>query len=233
MKELFYNRKLVVSIFVVLILLTSAIAIGPVLYSLFMGAGVKTEGIDESKLEASSTDLDGQWNVVQGDIHNFTSVGFTFFEVLPAEEKETSGSTTDVTGEASISNGVMEQARVVVAMDTLTTDKEVRDQNMKDKLFITEDYPEATFELSEPADLSGLPEDGTVGEVELTGELTIKDKTNLITHTFDAVRSGDQILIAGDVPINRLDYDVITPELIAATIDEQGDINLRIALQRQ
>ena len=56
MKNLFYNRKLVVSIFVVLILVLTAVAIGPIVYSLFKSGGVKTEpvtadGADVARLE--------------------------------------------------------------------------------------------------------------------------------------------------------------------------------------
>ena len=232
MKNLFYNRKLVVSIFVVLILVLTAVAIGPIVYSLFKSGGVKTEPVTADGAKAASTPLDGSWSVAKGRADNHTSVGFTFDEVLPAERTSTSGSTTEVTGQAEISDSTLESATITVNMDALTTDKKVRDQNMKSKLFKTSSFPESSFTLTKPASLADVPEDGTIGSVKLTGDLTIKDKTQEITHEFDVLRDGDDIVIGGDVPINRLDYNVETPDMLAAKVAEDGEINLRISLNK-
>lgn len=232
MKKLFYNRKLVITIFVVLIVLLTAVAIGPMVYSLLKGAGVKTEPVSADGAKAASTELDGTWEVAKGRANNHTSVGFTFNEVLPAEKTTTSGSTTEVTGQADISDSTLKTATVTVDMDELTTDKKVRDQNMKDKLFITREYPEASFKLTEPADLSKVPEDGSLAKVKLTGELTIKDKTKKVSEDFDVVRDDKTIVLGGNIPVNRLDYGIETPELIAAKIAEEGEVNIRVTLEK-
>ena len=152
MKSVFGNRKLVISVFVILILASTALALGPLVFSLVMGRGVKTEPINLDRVKAASTELDGQWNVVKGSPYNFTSAGFTIDEILPADKRTTSGSTKEVTGQATISDSDVEAATITVDMTTLTTDKKVRDQNMKTKLFEVAKYPESTFELTERAD---------------------------------------------------------------------------------
>lgn len=230
LKKIFYNRKIMVPIFIVIIVGLTLVALVPMFYTLFMGSGVKTEPINTERTEPASTELDGNWEVIQGNAHNYSSVGFTFGEVLPAEVTVTSGSTKHVSGQAEITDGTVESAAITVDMAELSTDKQVRDQNMKDKLFKTDQFPEATFELTEPVDLSALPEDGTLGEVELTGDLTIKDATKNVTAPFQAVRDGDTILLGGDIQINRLDFNVITPDMIAAKIEEEGAVNVRVAL---
>ena len=93
MKSVFGNRKLVISVFVILILASTALALGPLVFSLVMGRGVKTEPINLDRVKAASTELDGQWNVVKGSPYNFTSAGFTIDEILPADKRTTSGST--------------------------------------------------------------------------------------------------------------------------------------------
>lgn len=233
MNKVLGNRKLVISVFVVLILLASAVALGPLFYSLLMGKGVKTEPIDASRLQAASTDLDGDWTVVKGDPRNHTSVGFTFDEVLPAERTRTSGSTTSVTGQATVSGEVLEDGTITVDMTDLGTDKKVRDQNMKSKLFITDKFPEATFKITQPVDLSAVPEDGSLAKVRLEGDLQIKDQKRPINQEFDVARDGDQVLLGGTIPVNRLDYGIETPEMIAAKIAETGEVNIRIALSKQ
>ena len=117
-------------------------------------------------------------------------------------------------------------------MNELTTDKKVRDQNMKSKLFETQLFPEASFELTEPASLADVPDDGTIGTVKLTGDLTIKDETHEISQDFDVLRDGDQIVIGGTVPVDRLDYGVETPEMLAAKVEENGEVNLRISFEK-
>ena len=232
MKKLFYNRKLVVSIFVVLILVLTAVAIGPIVYSLFKSGGVKTEPVTADGAKAASTPLDGSWSVAKGRADNHTSVGFTFDEVLPAERTSTSGSTTEVTGQAEISDSTLESATITVNMDALTTDKKVRDQNMKSKLFETQLFPESSFKLTKPASLADVPDDGTIGTVKLTGDLTIKDETHEVSQDFDVLRDGDNIVIGGTVPVNRLDYGVETPEMLAAKVEEKGEVNLRISFKK-
>lgn len=232
MQKLLRNRKLVISIFVVLILIATLVALGPLFYSIYMGRGVETKPVDAAHTKPASTELDGNWHVIAGTPHNFTSVGFSIDEILPAEKTLTSGSTKEVEGQAVIKDQKVEEGTIVVDMTSLTTDKKVRDQNMKDKLFITREYPEASFKLTEPADLSNVPEDGSLAKVKLTGELTIKDKTKKVSEDFDVVRDDKTIVLGGNIPVNRLDYGIETPELIAAKIAEEGEVNIRVTLEK-
>lgn len=230
MKNVLGNRNLVIGVMIAIIIISSAVAVGPLVYSLVMGHGVKTEGINVTKLHAAEGDLDGTWKVVQGNAHNYTSVGFTIDEVLPAERTTTSGSTTNVTGQVEISGAELKSGEVTVDMTKLTTDKKVRDQNMKDKLFKTQNFPESHFKVTKPVDLSAVPADGTVGKVELTGELTIKDQTHPVTADFDVARDGKNLVIAGDIPVNRLKFGIETPEFLAAKVADEGFVNVRVTL---
>ncbi len=232
MKKLLGNRKLVISLFVVVIVALTLVAIVPLVFSLFVGRGVQTGPVNADRAREASVGVDGTWEVVQGSSRNYSSVGFTFNEVLPGEKTTTSGSTTNVIGQAVISGEVLEQARVSVDMTKLTTDKKVRDQNMKTKLFETGEFPEATFELTEPVDVSGVPVDGTPAEVDVAGDLEIKGVTQPVEGTFTVLRDGADLVVGGDIPINRLDFDVVTPEFIAATIEEEGAINIRLSLRQ-
>lgn len=232
LKKIFYNRKIMVPIFIVIIVGLTLVALVPMFYSIFTGPGVTTEPINAEKTKPASTEVDGNWEVVAGNPNNSTSVGFTFAEILPAEQTVTSGSTTDVTGQAEISEQTIESALITVTMDGLTTDKKVRDENMKTKLFETSEFPESTFELTEPVDISAVPEDGSLADVELTGDLTIKGETKSVTETFQVARDGETILLGGNIPINRLDFNVITPDMIAAKIDEEGTVDIRLTVKK-
>lgn len=217
----------------IFILALAALAIVPVIYALLFGDhGVKTEGIDASVAKEASTGVDGTWDVSHGVGPNQSSAGFTFFEILPAERKVTSGSTEQVDGEVLISDATITAAEITVDMTSVATDNDRRDVNVRRSIFETDRYPTATFSLTQPADVSQLPEDGTVGTVTLTGDLTIHGQTQEVTHEFEALRTGDNIVVAGDVPINRLDYGVETPEFVAAKIAEDGEVNIRLNLEK-
>ena len=214
------NQKLIVIGGVAVIVVLALLALVPLFISLVSHPGVKTDGIDVDGAKAASTDVDGEWVVTTKPGKNMTSAGFTFYELLPGDERTTSGSTQDVEGEMTIEGGSLTAGEVTVNMGNIVTDKDVRDENVRRKILHTEEYPESTFVLTEPADVSQLPEDGSAGTVTLTGDLTIHGKTNSITQEFNALRTGDNVIVHADVPINRLDYGVETPEFVAAKIAE-------------
>lgn len=226
------RRKSIIVIFVVLIVILAMLSVIPLLYRLVTGPGVKTEPLNDSGAKAASTPLDGQWHVVEGENPNITSVGFTFSEILPGDERVTSGSTGYVTGEAEISDSTLNSAMIEVDMNELSTDRDVRDVNMKDKLFETSKFPTATFALTEPVDVSQLPEDGTAGLIDVTGELTIKDHTELVDAQFQALRDGEMLIVSGEVEINREDFGVHSPDLIAAKIAENGTVDIRLSFSK-
>lgn len=217
------------SIFIVVAVL---IAMVPLMLNLFGGGGVKTEGIDAQSVKPASTEIDGEWKVTNRPGSNHSSAGFTIDEVLPGERRTTSGSTKSVSGTVTIEGGTLTAGEIDVDMTAITSDSDVRDNNVRRKILLTDQYPNASFSVTEPVDLSGIPEDGAIAQIELTGDLTIMDQTNEITDTFDVARSGDRLLVAGDIHINRLDYGVETPEFVAASIDEEGEINIRLNLAK-
>ena len=226
------KRRILIVAVSIFIVVAVVVAMVPLLMKLFMGNGVKTEGIESERVSAASTEIDGEWQVTNRPGSNFTSAGFTFDEVLPGERRTTSASTQGVTGFATIVDGTLTAGEITVDMQHLTSDSDVRDESVRQRIFHTEKYPEATFTVTEPADVSAVPDDGSIGSVELTGDLTIHGTTQPVTQRFDVARSGERLIVAGDIPINRLDYGVETPELVAAKIAEEGEVNVRVNLTK-
>ena len=226
------KRRILIVAVSIFIVVAVVVAMVPLLMKLFMGNGVKTEGIESERVSAASTEIDGEWQVTNRPGSNFTSAGFTFDEVLPGERRTTSASTQGVTGFATIVDGTLTAGEITVDMQHLTSDSDVRDESVRQRIFHTEKYPEATFTVTEPADVSAVPDDGSIGSVELTGDLTIHGTTQPVTQRFDVARSGERLIVAGDIPINRLDYGVETPELVAAKIAEEGEVNVRINMTK-
>lgn len=226
------KKKLLMVIVAAIAVLAVLIAMVPLLINMLGGGGVKTDGIDASRLKPAETDMNGTWKVQKRPGANATSVGFTFDEVLPGEAKTTSGSTTGVEGEVHIDAGVLQTGEVVVDMTNLTTDSDVRDNNVRRKILHTDQFPTSSFTIAEPIDLSELPTDGSTRTIEVVGDLTIHGETNRIKAPFDVALSGSHLIVAGDVPFNRLDYNVETPEFVAAKIAETGTLNIRLNMAK-
>ena len=225
-------NKIVVAVLVILIVVLALVAVVPVIISLVTGPGVKTEGIEAAGAKPATTDVNGEWHVVRDRGRNYTSVGFTFFEILPSDRRSTSGSTQAVEGWATIEAGTLRSGEIVVDMREVSTDNERRDINVRTKIFHTDEYPTATFTITEPAELSEVPGDGTPGKVTLTGEMEIRGETRPLSHEFDVLRDGDRIIVAADVPVNRNEYGVESPEFVAAKIDDTGELNIRVAFEK-
>lgn len=227
-------RTPLIVIGLIFIVALAGLAFVPLISAMLNGhGGVKTEGIDESNLRSATTDIDGTWTASGKPGPNQTSAGFTFFEILPAEKKVTSGSTRQVSGHVEVSGGTLTSGEVTVDMATLTTDSDVRDNNVRSKILTTDEYPQSTFVLTGPVDVSAVPDDGSVATVALSGDLTIRGVTKFVTQDFSVARSGDSVIVAGDIPVKRSDFDVETPELVAAKIADEGEVNIRLNLEKK
>lgn len=225
------NNKIVIGAVIGIALIALA-SVVPVAYKAYMTPGVKTDGIQTQGARKASTDFNGNWSVVKAAPGNPTSVGYTFWEILPGERRATSGSTEKVTGNVVIDQGKLIDTAMEVDMSSIKTDREKRDINVRSKLLETDKYPTAKFVADKDTnvDVSALPDNGTLGKVKVPGTLTIHGVSQHIDADMDVLRTGDNLVIGANIPINRLDYGVKTPDFVAAKIDAEGHINIRIAL---
>ncbi|WP_018118929.1 YceI family protein [Corynebacterium mastitidis] len=226
------NRKIVIAAFVTAIILIAVLSILPTVLGAMNGPGVKTEGIDAKGATHATTDMNGHWEVTGRATGNTTSAGYTFHEILPGDKRVTSGSTTHVEGSLSIEDNSLVGGLITVDMTTVASDNERRDINVRTKILETETHPTADFEISGPVDLTGLPDDGTMGEVRVPGRLTLHGHTRDVEPVMKVLRSGDSVVVSTDIEIDRADYAVETPDFVAASIDEHGQINVRLALEK-
>jgi len=110
-------------------------------------------------------------------------------------------------GQGSIENDVITGGSFVINMTTIkdNDNSERLETHLKsDDFFSVETYPEATFEITNITKTPIAPADYTV-----TGDLTIKGKTNEVTFPAKIARQEDNTFIAtGEVEIDRSLWDV-------------------------
>lgn len=223
-------RKGIITLGIIGCLVLAMLTIGPLAYRFFTDRGLQTANLSEGG-EPASVEVDGTWEIVPGAGPNFTQAGYTFREVLPGGEKTTSGRTDNadedhVTGELIVRSGSLEEGLVTVDLASISSDNARRDVNVRNKILHTDDFPEASFSLTKPVDLRGVPDDGSVAEVQATGDLTIHGKIKQITTPLKVLRTGKHVLVEGKVPFNRLDFGVETGDFVAASIEEEGTLDL-------
>lgn len=227
------RRTWIIAVFIVAIVALAAVAVVPMAISTFSSSGVPTDGISAENAKPASTEADGHWQVTHKHGRNSTSVGYTFDELLPGDRRLTSGSTTSVEGSVDIEDQHITAGKIEVDLRDLSSDNERRDINAAMKILETDQYPTAIFEVTGPVDIHGLPADGTIGEVKVPGKLTIHGKTKKITATLEVLRDGESVIIGGDVPFKRSEFDVKAPDFVAAKIADDGELNLRIHLVKE
>ena len=78
-----------------------------------------------------------------------------------------------------------------------------------------------------------MPEDGTVGTVKVTGDLTLHGVTKKITTDLRVLRTGESVIIEGSVPVKRSDFHIESGDFVAAVIDDEGTIDLLLVFQQR
>lgn len=182
---------------------------------------------DEPSLSASAAPADtaastGTWTVSDGSY-----AGYRLDEVLQGEDVTVTGRTEDVTGEVTIAEGEVTEASIEVEVATIATDSGNRDGYFRDNAIEAEQFPTATFELTEPA---ALAEGAT--EVKLVGDLTVHGETKSVT--VDAEVGGDSsaLQVVGSVPITFADFGVDAPNLGFVSVEDTGSVEFSLDLAK-
>ncbi|KAB3523531.1 YceI family protein [Corynebacterium zhongnanshanii] len=229
-------RKAIITFGTIGIILCAVFALRPIVNMFVGNPGLRTASISTGG-DPATTDMNGSWVIIPGQDANQSQVGYTFHEVLPAGAKETSGRADNhkeqnIKGHVTVHDDVLTEAVVSVRVDGISSDVEKRDINVRKKILETQEFPEASFTLTDPVDVSSLPKDGTTGEIAATGDLYIHGQTKQVTATFKVLRTGDNVVLSANIPFNRLDFGVKTPEFVAAKIEEQGTLDVLLVLQK-
>lgn len=168
--------------------------------------------------------LDGRWLVADG-----SQAGYRIDEVLAGEPVEVVGRTPKVTGLATVSGGSLASAQVVVDTASITTDQSARDVYFR-RALDTSTYPQATFELTQPVDLSALSTATDPVAISAPGTMTISGSTIDVTAELSVQRVGDRIEVAGKVPVVLADLGLTAPDLGFVTVDPSGSVEFLLLL---
>ncbi len=151
-----------------------------------------------------------------------TFVGYRVVEVLFGQDTEGVGRTNSVTGSLTLDGTQITSAEFTVDVATFVSDEGNRDRKFRGDIMDTDEFPTATFLITEPIELGSIPADGTEITATATGDLTLHGVTNSVTIEVKAQRSGDIIDVLGSTDIVFADYNIDNPSTGGITTQDHG-----------
>jgi polyisoprenoid-binding protein YceI len=170
--------------------------------------------------------VSGTWVVVPGSI-----AGYRVHELLFGQSHTAVGRTSRVTGGIVISGTEITAADFTVEMASVKSDQGARDFQFRGFIMETADYPHGSFRLTEPVQLGSVPAIGRTIQVPVTGDLTLRGHTRLVTFTLDAERTGsDGIDVNAEISIQFGLWHIPNPTFAVAKLGKTGTIEVLLKL---
>jgi polyisoprenoid-binding protein YceI len=173
--------------------------------------------------------IDGEWTIGSGSF-----AGYRIDEVLTVGNNTATSRTDQVTGSLAIDDVTITDVTISVALDSLssTDGNGIRDGRVRDVLD-TANNPDATFVLTEPIVLDGVPADGESIEATATGELTLKGVTKTVEVTIEAQIAGTKLLVVGQAPVVLADHGIDKPSAgRVVSIEDAGELEFELIFER-
>lgn len=200
-----------------------------------------TESVSETADQTAETDgnIDGTWTVdTESGEFDYESATGTFAGFRIEEELVSIGSATavgrtgDLSGSMTIDGTTVTAATFEIDLSTITTDDSRRDKKVQEALE-TDQYPTATFTLTEPIELGDDAGSGAPVTVNATGKLTVHGVTQDATFALDAQLVDGTVVVVGTTTVTFSDFGVEVPSSrIVVSVSETGTLELQLLLVR-
>jgi polyisoprenoid-binding protein YceI len=178
---------------------------------------------------AGAFDADGTWDVADG-----TEVGYRVVEDFAGglQNNEAVGRTSDVTGSLTIDGTSVPEATFTADLTTLESDESRRDSQVQGRILETEQFPEATFTLTEPLDFGSVPAVGVEVTAEAAGTLELHGVTKDVTFEVRGKIVDGHIEVLGEIPITFADYGIQNPSNPIITTEDHGLLEFLLVLDK-
>jgi len=121
------------------------------------------------------------------------------------------GRTPDITGDITLAGTQLSAANLTVDLTTLVSDQSMRDGQLSHQGVETDQFPKATFVLTQPIELGHIPAQGEEVAVTATGDLTIHGVTKSVQVPLKAVLTQDVIGVSGSLTFTWEDFGMQQP----------------------
>ena len=206
---------------------------GPFVYARFL-APPPADPLELSTPTAAPTpeiptgvvDIEGRWLVLEG-----SEAGYRLNEVLSGQDVTVVGRTERVTGEVTITDGALAAATVTVDAGTIATDEAARDAFFR-RALNTSEFPDATFVLAEPVDVSALGQSDQPLAVTAVGTLSLHGVAQQVSVEIEAQRTATGVEAVARIPVTLADFGLEAPDLGWVVVEPTGTVEVRLLLGR-
>ena len=207
------------------------------------GAGTATGSSDPSggaSLPAtSSTPIDaaaipGTWSVAADSV-----AGYRVRErlaSLPADS-DAVGRTNAITGSATIASSggslSVTAAELSVDMTSITSDRQMRDNRLRNDGIQTDSFPTSTFKLGSPVTLPAEATTGVQVSLTLHGDLTLHGVTKTVDIPATAQLNGSVIQVLGSLTFPFSDFAINAPNIGGfVSVEDNGTLEFQVNLTK-
>jgi polyisoprenoid-binding protein YceI len=178
-----------------------------------------------------STDLAGTWQVVPG---SQSFVGYRVQEELATVGAATAvGRTSEVTGTLEFDGASITAVSIEADLTALRSDSDRRDGALRQQALETNSFPAASFNLTEPIQLDGVPEGEETIDTAATGELTLHGVTRQISLPLQGRLVNGQVVVVGSTEIVFADYDIEQPSAASVlSVEDHGTLEVQLVFER-
>jgi polyisoprenoid-binding protein YceI len=180
-------------------------------------------------------DVNGTWTVTTG-----SQAGYRVREQLanlPAES-DAVGRTDQVSGSITVTSdgttATVTDGTLTVDTTSITSDESRRDNRMRSDGLQTDQFPTATFTLTQPVDVPAAAVQGTPADITLVGDLTLHGVTKSVSIPAKAQLVDGQIQVAGSVEITLADFAIVAPNVggFIISIADNGALEFVLVLDK-
>ncbi len=187
-----------------------------------------------SSASASSGGVGGRWSVATG-----SEAGYRVREklaFLPAQS-DAVGRTSSITGAAQLSESkgtiTITTASFDVAVNTLKSDRSMRDEKIHEIGLESSRYPTATFVMSAPVSFTRSAVAGHVTRASVTGVFTIHGTSKSRTLPVEFTLSGSTLEAAGSITFPWSEFGMSAPSVGGfVNVTENATMEFDLHLQR-
>lgn len=225
------TRNIVIAVIAAVLLVT---VVGPFLYfNVIKDDAPERLSLDDIETDGSDTTdgaadgIEGAWSVTGDSV-----VGYRIEETLFGQSAEAAGRSEGVTGELTIEGTTVTEASFEVDMTTFESDASQRDGQFEGRIMEVDEFPTATFVLTEPIELGAVPELGEQITTTATGDLTLHGVTREITIDLAARLDGSTFAVDGTTTVTFSDYGIDDPSGGPASVGDDGELEVLLVFGR-
>ena len=178
-----------------------------------------------------TSDLAGTWRLAA---NGESFVGYRVKEELARIGTTTAvGRTSDLTATLQFDGEAITDVRVEADLTSLQSDSAMRDGALRQQALETNRYPTASFVLTQPIALDGVPEEGVPVTATAVGDLTLHGVTRSISIDLRGQRTDGLVVVVGSTDIRFADYGIAQPRAAAVlSVEDHGTLELQLVFEK-